>query len=537
MSDSESESSEPFSVLDSIEAMEDELSQMKTSILEGNRTTLEYAVLCEKSCRQIQSALSEIQQKISGIGSDYYDDLRCSLISQALYPRDDFWQKFEHKLNEIGDDVECRKKALQFSDERGMRVLIHHVCALNPPISTLELLIEKTTFPEKRPLSCKYNHYSQTSDGEYPLHILLQNGGSFETVKFLVEKDTSKKTLQCPEWSGRISLVGALVSNRDSYDDFAEYMKILQYIVKQSEDANRFSKSLVYQNRTDDHESYPINLCWEKYKEDGFSDSEIMEKEDIQYLLKAMCYYSKVRGWGSKATKSSRNIDDISLLEAFLRSFICFQNSVLKDDIFPKLLCSDGEYRDCRDYLFSKDSDGKYAIFKLLSYKDYSLIPSYTLKESKLIGRVIGVIRVLLHFAPDVAKIEDDEGFLPLHIVSDALLFQHFNRNQRWRLAKMFVEANPDAVSTIDGRTGLLPFMLAMRDYRPREKTERPSRYGFPEINPEDYSDDDSEDGRIFTSLTASYLMLRQCPDVIQVSSKSIERLEKRQKIEKDVSK
>jgi hypothetical protein len=79
--------------------------------------------------------------------------------------------------------------------------------------------------------------------------------------------------------------------------------------------------------------------------------------------------------------------------------------------------------------------------------------------------------------------------------------------------------------------------MLAMKDYRLKEETERPSRYGFPEIDPEDYSDDDSEDGRIFTSLTASYLMLRQCPDVIQISRKSIERLEKRHKIEKDVSK
>ena len=94
------------------------------------------------------------------------------------------------------------------------------------------------------------------------------------------------------------------------------------------------------------------------------------------------------------------------------------------------------------------------------------------------------------------------------------------------------MEADPDAVSTIDGRTGLLPFMLAMRDYRLREETERPSRYDFPEIDPEDYSDYDSDDGRgTFTSLTASYLMLRQCPDVIQVSSKSCERSKKRQKI------
>ncbi|GFH44027.1 predicted protein [Chaetoceros tenuissimus] len=541
MSDTESESTEPSSVLDYIEVIENELSQMKTLIEDGSRTILEYAVFCEKSCKQIQSIVSSMQEKMADIGSFYYDDLKHFLQSYSLYPRDEFWQMFEDKLNEIGDDVECRKKALQFSDEGGMRNLIHHVCAFNPPVSTLELLIEKTTFPEKKIWSFKYNHYSQTSDGEYPLHILLQNGASFETVKFLVEKDTSnnKETLQCPDWSGRITLVGALVSNRDSYDDFDEYMKILKYIVKQSEDASPFRKSLVYQHTKDDYESYPINLCWEKYKEDGVPDSEIIEKEDIQYLLKAMCYYCGERGWG-RPVVPSRNIDDISLLEAFLRSYICFQKSVLKNDIFPKLLRSDGEYRDCRDYLFSKDADGKYAIFKLLSYENYCLIPSCTVSDSKSIGKLIDVIRVLLHFAPDVAKIKDDEGFLPLHIISDAQLFPYFNRfrrNQRWKLAKIFVEANPDAVSTIDGRTGLLPFMLAMRDYRLREKTERPSRYDFPEIDPEDYSDYDSDDGRTFTSLTASYLMLRQCPDVIQDSGKSIERSTKRQKIEKDVSK
>lgn len=135
------------------------------------------------------------------------------------------------------------------------------------------------------------------------------------------------------------------------------------------------------------------------------------------------------------------------------------------------------------------------------------------------------MIRMLLKFAPDLSQIKDDEGFLLLHIVSDSRLFTYLGRIRR-ELVEMIVEANPNAVSSIDGRTGLLPFMLAVRgatDYWLNQKTEESTKYDFPEV---DFEEDFN------CNLSASYLMLRRCPDVIQVYSKSCERSKKRQKLD-----
>ena len=69
---SDTESNEP-SFVDIFGSMEDELSRIKTLIEEGSRTELENAVLCEKSCQQIEAIVSKMQQKISGIGEYYHE--------------------------------------------------------------------------------------------------------------------------------------------------------------------------------------------------------------------------------------------------------------------------------------------------------------------------------------------------------------------------------------------------------------------------------------------------------------------------------
>ncbi|GFH44028.1 predicted protein [Chaetoceros tenuissimus] len=532
MSDTESNET---SFLDIIGRMEDELSQIKTLILEGSRTELENAVLCEKCWLQIEGMVSEMQHKIGEISNDYHESLRNFLLTTQSeeYPRDDFWLKFENKLNEIGDDVECRKKALEHYDSTDGKRLIHHVCSMNPPVSTLELLVELTSFPDPDYYE-KYNHLSEAGDGEYPVHILLQNGASFDNVKFLLEKDTSKETLNNFR-PGSISTVGTLILHKDSYDDFNEYMKILKYTVQQSADDDSYKEILFHRNVKEEKKSLPIHLCWEKYKEEGFLDSDIIEKEDIQYLLKAMCYYADVRKEKcnraytkvkeGEEENTIKSIEDISLLEALLRSSQCFDMPII-ENVLSKLLNGDNEHRDCREYLFTKDSEGKYPIFRLLQYSDYSIFPDWSLNFLEFPR----MIRTLLKFAPDLSQIKDDEGFLLLHIVSDSRLLTYLGRIRR-ELVEMIVKANLDAVSTIDGRTGLLPFMLAVRgapEYWLNQKTEKTTKYDFPEV---DFEEDFN------CNLSASYLLLRQCPDVIQVSSKSIERSKKRQKIEKDASK
>ena len=44
----------------------------------------------------------------------------------------------------------------------------------------------------------QFNHLSQTSTGEYPLHLVAQHGGSLDLVKVLVEADGELVTLKIP---------------------------------------------------------------------------------------------------------------------------------------------------------------------------------------------------------------------------------------------------------------------------------------------------------------------------------------------------
>jgi len=345
---------------------------------------------------------------------------------------------------------------------------IHEVCSKKPPAEVVRILLD--IIPINTEKDCwsgrihQYNHLACNKDGFYPLHKVLQNGGSLEVVKLLVNADSEKQTLQMVK-EDKDSVYHVLIANREVHQPevFSEILRYLCCIGIGTDQSALHQQANLHQMKT------PVLLLVQSLiNKEGLNYQDILKNSDFVFLLKATCYhYVSQSSAGTPQTKDihlvHRDIEAISLSEAFLVCAPCFNDKII-DKVLNDILSV-----DCQ-FLFKKDSFGQYPIHRIINKR-----PSYfvdTTNTYRFDDFLSYILEIVLKHAPQCAQQVNAEGRLPLHIVSDAQE-DKYTDNRRLKRVEIIWNAYPDAAEKLDCKTGLPPFALAVRGKDKDEDTKK----------------------------------------------------------------
>ena len=145
-------------------------------------------------------------------------------------PTETVWKLFYDSLKALeGTCVQLRKCIFfNYVDSLAQNwTLLHVVCSKNPPVNVVKILLD--IIPTS-PANC-YNHLALDWSNRYPLHIVLQFGGSIDVIKLLVNADYKRETLKTEynELGMRDSVYHTLIAKRNMYepDTFSEIVRYL----------------------------------------------------------------------------------------------------------------------------------------------------------------------------------------------------------------------------------------------------------------------------------------------------------------------
>lgn len=268
-SNSSTGSTKELKLLEVVEMAESYLRDLKSEITNsnggnGNGIGGAAAVLGGEGLNGLKSCVNWMEKYAKKKESEVWDDLYSFLNeNHATWPKMMFWSCFEKKLKSLeACNVTFRKICLHRSLESNGNCLAHEVCKFNPPIRVLKTLLDITPDDENARYNFRYDHRSRNHDHEFPLQMLIRNGGSVELIKFLVEHDKERETLKGCGSYNNTSVMHTLMECRQEHSEKA-FSDILRYLVEKN--------SAVDFKRKDN--KMPLALLYDSFKEDGLSVS------------------------------------------------------------------------------------------------------------------------------------------------------------------------------------------------------------------------------------------------------------------------
>jgi len=473
--------------------------------------------------KNISNYLDEMKQSAEARGREIGHDLLTFLtrISPDTFIGD-YWNYFLDELKVLeGTSEVFRQKCLFLAQPEGDSTIMHIVCSKNPPVYVVKALLEIIPFASETDTK-QYNHLAINKDRYYPIHKLMQHGGSLEVVKLLVNADIEKVTLSMMKKGDYLpntthSVYHILIANREVHEPQV-FSKILRYLCCMC--IGMAEPALLYQATSYNTMMTPVLLLVKRLiNREGLNGQAIMRNSDYIFLLKATCYSHKSKPYSKSDLIKERvqhqifqEIEDISLSEAFLICAPCFSKNIA-EKVLNDLLS-----KDCQ-FLFEKDSFGQYPVHRMIN--DNQKWPCYVV-ATVYIDRANDfdrdtILEMLLQYAPRSAQLRNDEGRLPLHIVSDAQGIRLTDEN-RLNLLRIVWNAYPDAAEKLDFKSGLPPFALAVRG------EDEDTIKEYTKYNP-DLVKSDERFRRLkhlgiidvcrTTSLSSSFFLLKQHPDII----------------------
>ena len=396
----------------------------------------------------------------------------------SAVPNDTQWNLFHNQLKAIEGTGEYFQncclvpvKGRQYSITHNSSI-VDEVCRRNPPVEVVRTLL--ALLPSTEPKHCSpfgirpiplFNR-----SGHCALHKAIQHGGSIEVVKLLVNADHKKETLKVARVNGnqKDSAYHMLIANRNKYQPEA-FSEILRYLCCIGIGTDR---SVLLKKVADTHEmKIPLLLLEQSLIKEGLTGQHITRNNDYIFLLKATCYSHRSYSLNEILPQINdhhlirQEIEAISLSEAFLVCAPCFGEKI-GDKVLNDLLSV-----DCQ-FLFEKDSHGHYPMHRMITEESYFLDTATTRPWA---GGFLGcILKIVLKHAPRSAQLVNDEGRLPLHIVSDSKE-RNFKDSDRLDLVSIIWNAYPEAAETVDSNTGLPPFALAARQEEGGPKNENHS--------------------------------------------------------------
>ena len=492
------------SLMEQIEHLEVLVHNMKNMAAADNEALHIASSILAKQ-QEISNYLDCMKDSAEKEGTAIWQQLVSLLKNEDNIPTETVWIKFYDSLTALdGTSVQLRKCIFHnyVNDERQKQTLLHEVCSKNPPANVVKILLD--LIPPS-PLN-NYNHLALDIDNKYPLHRIVENGGSIDVIKLLINADHKRTTLKMIE--DKESVYHTLIAKKDVYepDTFSEILRYLSCMgVYNMRDSGLLNRAATHENKT------PLLLLVQSLmNKDGMTGQEIWQNRDFTFLLKATCYHYKMSKTPRKGVvrdndidKVCQEIEDISLSEAFL---------VCAPDFSEKIISKMPLKQPATHFLLKKDSSGQYPIHQLILSMDYKN-PSYfmdTLTTDWKRGAFHDVaMQLILKHVPQCAQQYNDEGLLPLHIAADPQRLV-LDENKRLNLVSMIWKAYPDAADIVDKNTGLPPFALAARgkDEFGKVEAKKKSKYNKEGDLIEHFD-------RFEAANDCSFFLLRQHPEIL----------------------
>jgi len=234
-----------------------------------------------------------------------------------------------------------------------------------------------------------------------------------------------------------------------------------------------------------------------------------LDNDDFTFLLKATCYHylqlqEGVNDEGDRGyNQRARDIGSISLSKAFtifLPGLIYYMDptdgQTYSKGKIEELLSADSKF------LEEKNSDEDYPIHRMIMNHSYFFMAPVKAEDRERFCH--NLIEIILRAVPECARQLDKDGRLPLQIASDPTTLHVLKRNSRYELVRNIWKAYPEAASVIDPLTSLPSFALAARD----------SNEGK-ELDFKEMCDRVTENREIDESITSSFFLLRQYPEIL----------------------
>ncbi|KAL9185012.1 hypothetical protein ACHAXT_002789 [Thalassiosira profunda] len=483
-----------LSILEVIEHAEYCLNQLKNDVLfAGEDASLSASAILttDGHGKRLSTAVAVLQTMAKQQAGEAWEELYAFLDNHQRWPKIMFWSHFHTKLKTLGKTgVDFRKDCLFRRLESNDCTLFHEVCKLKPPVKVVQTMIDITPIQSEDRFLCvtQYNHLGQGGGTEYPLHAVLRHGGSLDLVKLLVSADKEGDTL-----SGRNSVYHALAANKEKHP-LKAFSEILRYLVLLIKAKDFYFSPLLKEN---DDDKTPLGLLAESLKEEGLSNTEILQHKDFAFLLKATCYHyrnSRSREEGDGDPENIRSgIEAIPLDRAFLVCCPCF-DAEFAAAVLEKMASAD------KAFLLDKDAsdNDRYPLHHILESR-----PAYSVMVGTNnfgTGFKLFIVETILRLAPEAAQQWNKKGRLPLHIAADAEVGASMLADQRLSLVNTIWKAYPEAVGLMDKELSLPPFALPTR--AEMDSHRRPY-----------VSDDDYEDE--YTAFSSTYFLLRQQPEML----------------------
>jgi len=519
MSSSDDEAEEEMTLLARIEQAELLLQQLKINITAAGDNKAAAASTLFTKGEQLKHKVVELIDEIAPQeANDVFNELAFILNVEDDIDREDrtvFWITFHDKLKSLGSTtIEFRRSCLHTRlDLNNGDNIFHLICKMDPPVEVVKTLMDIIPLEER--LGGFNNLACTLGNKGYPLHMVLEYGGSLDLVKLLIKIDSDNNALYMEDKQGRSmtnmshSVIFTLVQSQNrSRHPPQVFSAILRYLVLTISD---FDKSPLVKLADGDHSSLSNFWAGLQLGMVHGGQEHPLDNDDFTFLLKATCYhYLQLQDGGNdKGDKGNnqraRDIDSISLSKAFticlpgLMSLDCCND--LKGQTYSKgkieeLLSADSKF------LEEKNSDEDYPIHRMIMNHSYFFMAPVKAEDQE--GYCHSLIKIILGAVPRCARQLDKDGRLPLHLASDPTTLHVLKRNSRYELVRNIWKAYPEAASVIDNLTGLPSFALAARD----------SNEGK-ELDFKEMCDRVTENREIDESITSSFFLLRQYPEIL----------------------
>jgi len=501
------EEEEEMTLLERIEQAELLLQQLKINITAAGDNKAAAVSTLFTTGEQLKDKVVELIDEIAPQeANDVFNELAFILNVEDDIDREDrtvFWITFHDKLKSLGSTtIEFRKSCFHTRLDLSSNGdnIFHLICKLDPPVEVVKTLID--IIPLEESLG-EFNNLACTLGNKgYPLHVVLKHGGSLDLVKLLIEIDSDNNALHMKD----NSVIFTLVQNQNRAQQ--AFSDILRYLVLTISD---FDKSVLIKLGNNTNYS-PLSLFWVvlqlEIAHHGRQEHPL-DNDDFVFLLKATCYHylqlqEGVNDEGDRGyNQRARDIGSISLSKAFtifLPGLIYYMDptdgQTYSKGKIEELLSADSKF------LEEKNSDEDYPIHRMIMNHSYFFMAPVKAEDRERFCH--NLIEIILRAVPECARQLDKDGRLPLQIASDPTTLHVLKRNSRYELVRNIWKAYPEAASVIDNLTGLPSFALAARD----------SNEGK-ELDFKEMCDRVTENREIDESITSSFFLLRQYPEIL----------------------
>ena len=515
MSDEDNERS----VIGKIEHLEGILQNLKNVALTSENedhfasTMLEeYNNIHDASRRLLLDMKETFEKRGYAVSERLFSLLNDDVDGDPGVPIDIQWKRFHDKLKAMEGTGEYFRSCCfypkihkaTYGDVVDFSTILHSVCSLTPPVEVVRTLL--ALMPSAEPPTYYRRVKISPFDrfGYCPLHRVIQNGGSLEVVKLLVNADHERETLNMTHvinlmGNQKDSVYHMIIANKNMHQPgvFSEILRYLCCVGIGMEEPPLLQQASSHENKI------PLLLLVQSLIKEGQTGQHIVRNTDYIFLLKATCFSHKssmneFQPQINNLHLICQEIEAISLSEAFLVCAPCFGEKI-GDKVLNELLSV-----DCQ-FLFKKDLNERYPIHRIITEESYFM---HTVTTRLWAGGFLNcILKIILKHAPKSAQLLNDQGRLPLHVVSDAQE-RRIKDSDRLDLVNIIWNAYPEAAEKLDRKTGLPPFALAAR--QEEEGPKHDDTRGVNELDMMIRSIIPPEE-----SISSSFFLLRQQPDII----------------------